>query len=212
MNTKQMEEWSSDFGRAYTDRGPKTPEEVDKEYIEYFGITRSSLDKEFLDDLDRDMRILEVGCNVGSILQGLQKMGFKKLYGIELQPYAIKLSHKYCDGINIIQGTAFDIPFKDGFFDMTYTSGVLIHIAPTDIERALREIHRCSKRYIWGCEYFSETYTAVKKYRDEEDLLWKTDFAKLYMKYFPDLNLLKERRFSYLNSDNVDSMFLLEKR
>lgn len=212
MKTKQTEEWSSDFGRAYTDRGPKTPEEVDKEYLEYFGISRSSLDKEFLGDLDRDIKILEVGCNVGSILQGLKNMGFKNLYGIELQPYAVELSKKYCENINIIQGSAFDVPFKDEYFDMVYTSGVLIHISPDDIKLALREIYRCSKRYIWGCEYFSETHSLVEQYRGKTNLLWKADFAKLYIDIFSDLKLLKEKKFKYLHTENVDYMYMLEKQ
>ena len=212
MKTKQMLEWGSEFGKAYTDRGPKNPEEVDKEYIEFFGITRSSLDKEFLEKLDKETKILEVGCNVGSILQGLQNLGFKHLYGIELQDYAVEMSKNYCSHINIIQGSAFDIPFKDNYFDLVYTSGVLIHISPDDIKQAMQEIYRCSNRYIWGCEYFAEQYTAVESYRDKNDLLWKTDFAALYQSYFPDLKLIKQKQFKYLANDNVDVMYLLEKQ
>ena len=35
--------------------------------------------------------------------------------------------------------TAFEIPFPDGFFDVIFTSGVLIHIAPPDLPKALYE-------------------------------------------------------------------------
>jgi len=51
--------------------------------------------------------------------------------------------------INIIHGVADDIPFKDGYFDMVFTSGVLIHISPGNINRVLDEIYRCSREYIW---------------------------------------------------------------
>lgn len=44
----------------------------------------------FLGDLDRSLRILEVGANVGFQLALLQRMGFCNLYGIELQPYAVE--------------------------------------------------------------------------------------------------------------------------
>jgi len=41
---------------------------------------------------------------------------------------------------------------------------------------------------------------------------WKTDFAKVYTENFPDLRLLKEKRYPYLRDKNlVDQMFLLEK-
>ena len=36
-------------------------------------------------DFDRDMSILEVGCNVGVKISMLQKMGFRNLTGVELQ-------------------------------------------------------------------------------------------------------------------------------
>lgn len=209
--TTQTEAWSSEFGKSYTDRNPHTFEQMERDYMSEFGITRSSLNHEFLDGLPRSMKILEVGCNAGSQLLGLQQMGFENLYGIELQHYAVELSKENCKKINIIQGSAFDAPFKDGFFDMVYTSGVLIHISPNDIKDALKEIYRCSKKYIWGCEYYAEKYTEVESYRGENNLLWKTNFAQLYVDTFPDLKIIKEKKFKYLATENVDSMFLLEK-
>lgn len=114
-------------------------------------------------------------------------------------------------GINIIKATADDIPFKDNYFDMVFTSGVLIHIAPDNIDMVLDEIYRCSKEFIWGFEYYADEYTEVN-YRGNSDLLWKTNFVKLYMDRFPDLELIKEEKYKYLYNDNVDSMFLLRKK
>jgi len=54
-----------------------------------------------------------------------------------------------------VLATAFEIPFPDGFFDVIFTSGVLIHIAPSDLPKALHEIHRCAGGFIWGLEYYS---------------------------------------------------------
>jgi len=140
----------------------------------------------------------------------LQKMGFENLYGIEIGSYAVQRSKANTSGINIIQASAFDIPFKDGFFDLVFTSGVLIHIAPSDIQKALAEIHRCTNGYIWGFEYYADTYTEVT-YREHESLLWKTDFAKLYLDLFDGLVLVGEKRVKYLKDDNIDSMFLIKK-
>ncbi|KKK93499.1 hypothetical protein LCGC14_2692290, partial [marine sediment metagenome] len=70
--------------------------------------------------------------------------------------------------------------------------------------------YRCSKKYIWGFEYFANEYTEVS-YRGHDDLLWKGDFAKLYLDTFDDLRLLKEKKYKYLCNTNVDSIFLLEK-
>jgi len=138
-------------------------------------------------------------------------MGFNDLYGIELQSYAVELSKSRTRRINIIEGSAFDIPYKDGYFDLVFTSGVLIHVSPSDIALVVREIHRCTREYVWGFEYYADNYTEIP-YRGQRNLLWKADFARLYLDQFGDLELVKEERLKYLDNDNIDTMFLLRKR
>jgi pseudaminic acid biosynthesis-associated methylase len=209
--TEQMSQWMGAFGKEYTDRNALTLEQMDELYKKNYGITGTELYEEFVGGLERSIKILEVGSNIGNKLVMFQRMGFKHLYGIEINSYAIEHAKANTKGINIIQGSAFDIPFKDGYFDLVFTSGVLIHIAPTDIEKALREIYRCSKRYIWGFEYYADTYTEVK-YRGHDKLLWKTDFANLYLSFFGDLELVNEKRLKYLENENIDTVFLIRKR
>ena len=156
-------------------------------------------------------RILEVGCNVGNQLLLLKKMGYPNLWGIELQDYAVEIARKRTSGINIVKSSAFDIPFKDSYFDLVFTSGVLIHISPDDIDKALDEMYRCTNKYIWGFEYYSGGYQMVN-YRGSNNLLWKTDFAKLFLDRFPDLKLVREERYPYLEDKTlVDQVFLLKK-
>jgi len=45
----------------------------------------------------------------------------------------VERSKQNLKNIDILQGSAFDVPFKDGFFDLVFTSGVLIHLASGDI-------------------------------------------------------------------------------
>ena len=47
MNTPQIETWTGDFGREYTDRNTLTVAELDKLYLDYYGITRSLLNERF---------------------------------------------------------------------------------------------------------------------------------------------------------------------
>jgi pseudaminic acid biosynthesis-associated methylase len=205
-----MEAWSGPFGQEYTDRNILSLEEMESLYKHRFGVTRTEINARFLSNVDRSVRILEVGSNVGNQLLCLQKMGFRDLYGIELQSYAVELSRSRTKGINIIGGSAFDIPYPDSYFELVFTSGVLIHLSPTDIAAAMSEIHRCTKKYIWGLEYYAEEYTQVQ-YRGNDGLLWKTDFAKLYLELFDDLELIKQEQFQYRDEDSVDSVFLLRK-
>jgi len=209
--TDQMQQWSSEFGKEYTERNPHTLEAMDEFYKKQFGLTRTELNLTFLGNFNRSIRILEVGSNVGTQLHGLQKIGFKNLYGIELQPYAVEISKQNTKNINIIQGSAFDIPFKDSYFNLVFTSGLLIHINPDDLNIALREIYRCTREYIWGFEYYADKYSEIP-YRGRRNLLWKADFVKLYQDEFKGLELVKKKRIKYLDNDNVDSMFLIRKK
>ena len=209
--TKQMQAWLGKMGKEYTGRNALTLEEMENIYKKNFGITRTEMNSQFIGNLDRNIRILEVGSNIGNQLLCLQKMGFKSLYGVELQPYAVEVSKERTSHINIIQGSAFDIPFKDGFFDLVFTSGVFIHIAPSDIEDAIKEIYRCSMKFIWGYEYYADGYTEVV-YRGKEKLLWKANFPQLYLDTFNDLRLVKLKKFKYLANENEDVMFLHEKK
>jgi len=206
--TQQLKNWVGKFGQEYTDRNAISLEDVEKLYKKLYGITRIELNRLFLSKMGRSIRILEVGANIGNQLLCLQKMGFKNLYGIEPQKYAVEISKTR--GLNIIEGNIFDIPFDDEYFDLVFTSGVLIHISPKDIKKAMREIHRCTKRYIWGLEYYSDKYAEVI-YKGQKNLLWKADFAELYLNLFKDLELVMEKRLKYLDNKNIDSVFLLKK-
>jgi pseudaminic acid biosynthesis-associated methylase len=207
-STEQMLDWKGEFGKAYTDRNALSVEEMDTLYEVNYGVTRTELNQSFLGNIEKDARILEIGANIGLQLQGLQKMGLSNLFGLELQAYALQESKRRVRKISMIQGSAFQLPFKDAQFDLVFTSGVLIHIHPSDLRRALQEIRRCSRRWIWGFEYFSEECQEVP-YRGKTHLLWKNDFAEEYLRVCPGLTLLREEHFKYRQNENVDSMFLL---
>lgn len=210
-STHQLKVWTGEFGKVYTERNIFTAKELDNLYIKRYGIARTAMNRKFLNGISRASRILEVGSNVANQLVCLQKMGFNNLYGFEPQDYAVECSKQLTSGINIIKADIFDIPFKDNYFDVIFTSGVLIHISPKHIQKAIKEIYRCSAKFIWGFEYYSRQYEQIK-YRDKHNLLWKTDFAKLYLNQFRDLEMVKEEHIKYLDNDNVDLMFLLKKK
>lgn len=188
MKTAQLEHWRSDFGRAYTDRNWLTPDALDALYRRNYGISRRELNQRFLAKVPRDARILEVGCNEGKHLCALRKMGFQNLYGIEIQDYALPKARARLEDAHRALAAAFEIP--DGFFDLVFTSGVLFHVAPADLPKALGEIHRCADGFIWGLEYYSPQPMAVT-YRGHERLLWKMNYTRLYLELFDDLEPVK---------------------
>lgn len=206
--TKQIKFWSGKEGDVYMDRNPQSVVELDALYRKQYGIKRSLINRDFLSKLNKGMKILEVGAGIGLQLELLRKMGFKNLLGIEPNQYAIKQAKHIHPEIDIIRGAAFDLPFKDDYFDMVFTSGVLIHIDPRDLEKATREIVRASKRYIWGLEYYAPKLADIE-YRGRRGFLWKRDFYDFYLKNFPNLKLVKEKKYE-MKDGNTSQMFLLK--
>jgi pseudaminic acid biosynthesis-associated methylase len=209
--TPQTDAWKGDFGREYTDRNTFEVEDLDSLYRKNYGLTRRQINQAFLRDLPQDAKFLEVGCNTGNQLLLLQQMGYSKLSGIEVQPYALGIARSRTQGISLMQGSALALPYEDEGFDVVFTSGVLIHIAPADLPRAMDEIHRCARTYVWGMEYYAPGVTEVN-YRSHEGLLWKMDYAQRYLERYRDLELVREQRIPYLENSNVDTVFLLRKK
>lgn len=212
QHTKQEKFWSSEFGEEYSDRNSwQSDNDWDQFYIDTWGQSKLDINNIVMSDLHRDIKILEVGCNIGQQLRGFQRMGFKNLYGLEIQNYAVEKAKENTKGINIIQGSAFDLPFKDGYFDLVCTNGVLIHIHPDDHHKFMSEASRCSSKYIMGWEYFEDRITDIN-YRGNTGFLWKADFAKIYESVDQSLKKVKSQKIPYVNSpENKDEIFLLSK-
>ena len=201
--------WAGKFGDDYTKRNLYGREELDELYINRYGVSRTEMNQLFLRNLDRDARILEVGCNAGNQLALLQKMGFTNLHGIEINPDAIELARTRVSG-SIYHGSASDLSlFENNSFDLVFTSGVLIHINPNELLTVMSEVTRVSKKYVWGFEYFSPNHTEVT-YRDKSDLLWRDNYAAMYEVYY-GLKLVKEAFYINIgNEELIDHMFMMK--
>lgn len=173
MQTSQLDLWRSEFGRAYTDRNDhEKPERVASWRRLLDGIVPS--------------RVLEVGCNVGWNLEYLRQLGVQETFGIEPQLNAVERARLRGPTFNVLQGTAFELPFRDGYFDLAFTSGVLIHISPETVGLALDELFRVSKKYIVAIEYDHPQEQEIK-YRGHEAALWKRDHGALWRSRHPGL-------------------------
>lgn len=208
--TIQSTVWKGQFGRDYTDRNTCDPEALDALYLKNYGVSRRAINEKFLQDIPKSASFLEVGCNTGNQLLLLQEMGYSNLAGVELQPYAIELARKRLPQASLSLGSALSLPYEDGRFDVVFTSGVLIHISPGDLPRALEQIYRCSRSFIWGLEYFSSDAVEIP-YRNHSGLLWKMNYARRYLEQFANLELVREQNLPYLQSENRDTVFLLKK-
>lgn len=178
MNT-QTDFWRSQAGNDYITRNSPTPAQLSG---------RVKMWDEILDKMVAPYTVLEVGANVGVNLNVM-----KRILPPCVHYYALEPNKKACEILQaeaiahvIINGDASDINLKDGSIDLVFTSGVLIHIKPSNLLRACREIVRVSARYVVAAEYFSVT-PMMKEYRGQEDLLWTRDYGAFYLENFPEL-------------------------
>jgi pseudaminic acid biosynthesis-associated methylase len=157
--------------------------------------------------------VLEVGCNIGANLCWIaEQVSRHHIYGVDINEQALYELQQTLPGINTIRSSARQLPFRDGWFDLVFTTGVLIHQPPEIVPVVMTEIVRCARRYIVCGEYYAETLTDVP-YRGQTGALWKQDFGKLYQQLFPALVLRKVGFLSRTQGgwDDV-TYWVLEKR
>ncbi len=149
------EHWSGRFGDLYTER-----QEMDTSERRHF--------LQAMIDEYKVTSVLEVGCNTGENLKHLTG----PRAGVDVNSKALA---SVPEGIRTRRASATDLPFAENEYDLVMTIGVLIHIPPEDIERAMDEITRVARRFVFCCEYFG--YDEVP-YR--EGVLWRRSYGLLY--------------------------------
>jgi SAM-dependent methyltransferase len=97
------------------------------------------------DTIDKEARILEVGCGEGTGLVMLGQLGFRRLFGVEvsgkrLTSAAIKLPREV--HLHRISPTG-RLPFEDNYFDAVVTAAVIEHTV--DRKEFIRELSRVAK-------------------------------------------------------------------
>ena len=207
-STSQARRWAGEFGRRYTDRHPETVEGWNDFRLDTYGITQTELAERFLGDLNRGLSVLEVGSNVGVQLRVLRELGFRDLTGIDVNRDALSRSREHAPEIDVIEADVLSLPFPDDAFDLVVASELLITISPEHVGQAIDEIVRCSRRYVWGLEFFADEYVEIP-YRGLDEMLWKTDFPELFAKRDGVHEVRSERR-PYLEDDNEDVIYLFE--
>ncbi|MHB1167120.1 MAG: class I SAM-dependent methyltransferase [Carboxydocellales bacterium] len=98
--------------------------------------------KHFKKYLNKEAKILEIGCASGDYLVHLRDFGGWDAYGIELSSYAVDKAKKEYQ-LNIQEGTLFDTSFENNEFDLVIMRHVLEHIP--NINETLQEIKRILK-------------------------------------------------------------------
>jgi len=207
LNSEQRKIWEGNFGDQYIDRN-MTLNSVNEKLFEDMGINLEDLITYFFSDIDRNSSILELGCNVGLNLSILKKMGFKKLFGVEINKKAYEIAQQTHPDIKFFNSSIEEFQ-PNQKFDLVFTAGVLIHINPELIPSIISKIIDLTNKYIFGFEYHSEEIIEIS-YRGKENSCWKQDFPK---HFFNNAELIwtKKKIFPYKNGKDTDIAYLLEK-
>lgn len=128
--------------------------------------------------------LLECGCNIGRNIKFLNKVLPKsKKSIIEISKEAFRTVNERYDIDKSFNGCIVDSKFKSESFDLVFSSGVLIHIHPSDLLENMTKMFNYSRKYILIAEYFNRTPVMIE-YQGEKDKLFKRDFGKMFIENF----------------------------
>ena len=85
----------------------------------------------------QDQDLLEIGCGTGMILKELDPIA-RHAVGIDISPGMLQQAQDR--GLNVVVGSATDLPFSDASFDFVCSFKVLAHIE--DIKKTMSEVGR----------------------------------------------------------------------
>jgi len=127
----------------------------DSKHAKYFtkNIISRKLVKNFFNEIGNIYKsievnnILDVGCGEGFVLSYLNSIKkIEKASAIDVDPDEVKDAKQNLPFCNVLEASAYTLPFKDKEFDLVICSEVMEHLEYP--EKAINEIQRVSNKYI----------------------------------------------------------------
>lgn len=92
-------------------------------------------------------RTLDIGSGEGLLVASLLRRGVDA-HGIDVSELATERSNKRMPG-RFTHGSVLALPFADASFQTVVSTNCMEHLAPEDVPKALKEIHRVTRRYVF---------------------------------------------------------------
>lgn len=181
MGTEEF--WKGDFGNEYTARN----------------VGRIALNERFFKTALKSIHrfigsVVELGAGSGENLAAINNISpTTDLCGVEINEQAyeilsdrLKERHGWADCTTYNESLLEWQPPRK--YDLAFTKGVLIHIAPEDLPAAYDKLYQAGK-HILIAEYFSPEPREIP-YRGHEGKLWTRDYGGEMLDRHKDLKLL----------------------
>lgn len=146
--------------------------------------------------------ILEVGCGFGRNIDFLLKNKIKpiKFSGVDFSSSMVSLAKKNLPkSINLENADATALPYKDSDFDLVFTHGLLMHLPPAKINKALSELVRVSKKNIIIIEEIRKSPGLINNHT------WSHDYQK-HLENFPVKIIASSNKFKDLICLNLKKL------
>lgn len=126
-------------------------------------------------DLKAGQKVLDVGCGMAHLLYELtQVVPGLEVAGADISTYALEHAKEEVRPF-LIEAAAQKLPFEDNSFDLVISLTTLHNLKVYDLEKAVREIERVSKK---------NSYIVVESWRNERErvnmLYWQLTCASFY--------------------------------
>ena len=215
IKAKTIEEWNGSFGDSYQDRNASSWSGI-KNRSRLFGDIFQCMEianKATPTAQPFPASIIEVGGGCGDNLRAIDMIYERSRMPVKLMSCDPNEAARkaMADVATVLPGDLSQLPYSDGSADLVFTSGVLIHVPPKDLPRAMSEIYRVSKRWILSIEYYNNVPEEIP-YRGNDGMMWRRDWGEEWMAKYPDLKVLGVG-FAWKRTTGLDNLhyFLLEK-
>jgi pseudaminic acid biosynthesis-associated methylase len=170
MNAR-TEFWRGDFGNEYQQRSPG---DVRANYNFFQRALRLVL------MMRGPASVCELGAGTGANLRALRSLvPSSDMAAVEVNDVAVQ---HLPEDVEVFHQSLLDwMPPRQ--WELAFTKGVLIHVAPEDLPNAYEALWAASSRFILVAEYYNPVPTGID-YRGHEGRLWKRDFASDMVKRF----------------------------
>lgn len=124
--------------------------------------------------------VFELGCGPGWNLKAIQQCAPNiDVFGADVNLAAVNEARSQGLEVQQVHSQGIAGLYQPGSMDLVFTAGCLIHVAPDDLERTMRQLIALAGRFVLAIEYDADVEQEVE-YRGVKGALWKRPYGALY--------------------------------